>query len=479
MAAMDTRRMYTERMLLKKPLATHALLGVCAVFFVNQYMLDAFKVPYFGVLPWGANVPWDVMHGEYFRIAASLCVFGRPLQFVMHMMALLQVAVPFERVVGPLRMGVVFLLCALCGNAVDALWGHTVVGTGVVSGVWGLLAAFATLHVRFKKDRPVGLWRPVRWWVFTCVLCVLLPTLWPLTLDVYGPAVAVALGVVLGLLMRVHALLARPVWFKDGLWTPACAVLVGVLAVSLGLAVRMAAHPAQGPSADFGRRVLQAQGLDPRVLSALAWVLVTEPESTSEQLQSALLLARKGLEGQPQDPEAIDVLGTAYYRLNRFEEAIQEEHRALNKEPLSYYATQLGRFMVAQWQLSGAAVHVSGLGLQDVVLRLEPDKQHTWKAVLRLSERARKMATRKGLVVMGVLVKGKQSLGMVRVLVYGEQVPAVAEQVLEEVDLSDVSGEQPSLRMGVTLQREADVAVPEPPVSWYFWPPDVTAEMLP
>jgi tetratricopeptide (TPR) repeat protein len=87
-----------------------------------------------------------------------------------------------------------------------------------------------------------------------------------------------------------------------------------------GLAVLMQAVGRSEEAAEFYRRVLEIQADDVVAMNNLAWIICEE----QGKHQEAIEIAQKGLKIAPNYIDLIDTRGVAYYRLGRFDKAIQD-----------------------------------------------------------------------------------------------------------------------------------------------------------
>jgi Zn-dependent protease with chaperone function len=102
----------------------------------------------------------------------------------------------------------------------------------------------------------------------------------------------------------------------------------------------------------YFRLVLQVTPEDAQARNNLAWVLVTRPDARPEQLREGLELARQAAEAA-QQAYIWDTLAESYYRLRRYDAAVEAAGKALmlaeegagrGDVPLRYYRERLAAF---------------------------------------------------------------------------------------------------------------------------------------
>ena len=192
----------------------------------------------------------------------------------------------------------------------------------------------------------------------------------------------------------------------------ATAILVGAHVLGLGQAVLYAA------SFDITRRerasrvLLSDDALRANDLNNLAWGFVIDENTSRQTLELAELAARRAVERQPNEPAFRDTLATALYRVNKFDEAIENERRALAERPDTLMASQLSRFLVARLERDGP---ILGYGVEADSLDLEltdPDEKTGEPKHVRLQLED---PFDSGVTIFALLRRGDELLGMLQI----------------------------------------------------------------
>lgn len=86
---------------------------------------------------------------------------------------------------------------------------------------------------------------------------------------------------------------------------------------------------------------LEREGTSPGTLNGLAWYLATN----DTQLEGARVAAERASAAEPESFEILDTLGEVYFRLERYEDAVEAGEKALALSPEDeYLKSQLNRF---------------------------------------------------------------------------------------------------------------------------------------
>ncbi len=118
------------------------------------------------------------------------------------------------------------------------------------------------------------------------------------------------------------------------------------------LASRAVAREDHATAERYFRLVLQVTPEDPQALNNLAWVIVTRPGASASQLREGLRLAESAADAGAQ-AYIWDTLAESYFRLARYDAAIDAASRALalarqghgrGDVPLHYYRERLAAF---------------------------------------------------------------------------------------------------------------------------------------
>jgi rhomboid protease GluP len=96
------------------------------------------------LVAWGGNFGPNTSNGEWGRLVISMFVHSGPLHLLVNVVALVQVGLILERLVGPLLFTVVYFTAGILASVVSLYAGPVAVSvgsSGATSGTYGLLAA--------------------------------------------------------------------------------------------------------------------------------------------------------------------------------------------------------------------------------------------------------------------------------------------------------------------------------------------------
>jgi membrane associated rhomboid family serine protease len=102
---------------------------------------------------WQLFAPAIHNHGEYYRLLTSAFLHVSLLHVASNMLALFIIGPPLERLLGPWRFGVVYVLGALGGSAAVYAWGQVnTAEVGASGAIFGLFAAALVLVRKLGLD---------------------------------------------------------------------------------------------------------------------------------------------------------------------------------------------------------------------------------------------------------------------------------------------------------------------------------------
>lgn len=159
-----------------RPTVTIVLLVLLGLCFAATALGGAQHTP-FGLVRFGANAPALINAGQWFRLFSANFLHANLLHIYMNGMGLMVLGSQLERLLGPWRLSLIYLLSALGGSIASAVAARAAFSVGASTAIFGLLGALAVVNWRFRRELPAGFRQPLRWWVFILGLNAALPLL--------------------------------------------------------------------------------------------------------------------------------------------------------------------------------------------------------------------------------------------------------------------------------------------------------------
>ncbi len=354
---MQSQRNAAMVLLERKPWATHGLMGICGVFFLNMVMSSSIAPPT-QLIAWGALVPALLKTPqEIYRTLSHTVVLDGPLEALMAMLLLYHLGSALERLIGTARTIILYGICLMAGSA-----GVMLVGTrAIYAGPWALLAgvlgALFAIHRSKSASLPPGYRQPGGWALRAVVLMVLAPTFLPTDLVHIGAGFIV--GLIAGFMMPMElpkpllrgAVMLQSTFSRQAVLQPAfitACLLVGLFASALGASVVFA-------SRFDGEAARQSAALlieDPRTpateLNRMAWHWAIDPNAPESDVRVAENAARVAVMREPGEPMFSDTHAYTLNRLGSHEEAIALQREVVRMQPaMPIYARHLADFLIA------------------------------------------------------------------------------------------------------------------------------------
>ena len=345
------------------PQWSYFFIVVCAVIFVGQVLTNATlpgssdgltggdgHIRLTRLIAWGANAPALVADGEYFRLVTANFMHGGPVHFAFNIVGLWVVGRLVERIWGPWRFVILFLLTAVAGAAASTWITMPPLSLGVSTSLVGLVAAYFVIWLRFGSVLPPDYVVSSSSWL---LLVVVNGAIWAFTpgIDHWGHAGGGLAGAFL--VMLLHPLGSAPDFRQVGTMgtkVTAWLLLIAVWAAGVWTVVAAIKTPADRSLA----RVLTTESdRSAAVANNFAWVIVTSPSASAELLEAAKIASERAVENSPDDSiraHALDTLATAYYRLGRHEAAVDTSLRSVRLDPADVSLSQLSRFLQSYLQ---------------------------------------------------------------------------------------------------------------------------------
>lgn len=409
---MARREDLVRRVLGLRPTVTYVilatlLLGLAAQVFTGALTDDGDIIR---IASLGANVPDLVRAGEWWRLVTASFLHGSFLHIFVNGLSLIVVGQIVERIIGPWRLGIVYVVSCVGGALASAVLGHGTVSVGASTGIFGIFGALAVCNWHYRRELALGFKQPLELWAFNILLNVLLPFIFPF-IDLWGHFGGLVAGALMTyVLIAPHAQLvyARP---TSGIVKGIGIVAAVLVAVCVAFAVRSA-------TTTTDEKILSAADSSSDIgwMNAVAWEIARRPEPSAEVLAHAIRVAKRAVEHSKSDEQSgavRDTYATLLYRSGQLNEALDAEDKALREssavaevyqQPVDIQVgAQMGRFLDARFKKSGvravgydpAHLHVSIVG-QGIRVALDSPAP-------------------KGLVAYGILKRGSAREGIMRI----------------------------------------------------------------
>lgn len=368
LARMDQLEALGRILAIRHPLITGALLASIVLAFAAQFFFGGFD-RIFGLIPLGANAHVLVRQGQLDRLVTSNFLHINMVHLLLNGLVLAFFGAWLERLIGHVPFLLIYALSALAGASASTLVEFKVFSVGASAALYGLLGALAILHRRFMDEMPGPYRWPRSWWICLLLLCLLSN----------APVMIVDVTAHLGgfLSGSLLAILLFRAMGPAGIVTAAArqvrVLTIGLVVLCLACltigAKRAATRDVQDEIA-VAKCFARATRSSPRDLNEVAWAYVKDPDLTSGQLEVALEAAKRAVEEKPSFENYLDTLATAYYRLGRYDEAVETQRRTLEKKATKFTASQLVRFLRTQQEVEGCET-LGNVSVDSVILGLE------------------------------------------------------------------------------------------------------------
>jgi rhomboid protease GluP len=374
LAEMARRDAFGQSAVNFRPRVTFALLVMLVAAFIATFipsLLPGAEDSPFALVRYGANVPTLVRQGQWFRLFSANFLHANLLHIYMNGMGLLVLGAQIERLLGPWRFVLIYLLSAIGGSAASALAAHGALSVGASTAIFGLLGSMAIINWRFRRELPAGFRQPLRWWAFILGINAALPLL-VRQIDAaahvggFFAGVAVTCLVILGI-GRIQRGRETPFFLK--------LVTSLVTLVFCGALVQAVAHAFEPPARDemaMERAFVEDGSKEAEMLNAIAWKYATSETATAPQLDLARRAAEQAHALMPDEGAIKDTLATVYYRLGDFERAVALEAEVFSETDDDVFFSQLARFLDARQRARGSNAGLEPNANEGLALRAEP-----------------------------------------------------------------------------------------------------------
>ena len=339
-----------------RPRVTHAILISLFVAYGIQIVADDPADPsgLTTLIRLGGNVASLVKEGQIDRLItaswlhAPLSQPGGFMHIGLNALGIWMLGGLMERLLGPTRYFVVYVLSAIAGAAASTWGSGAAVSVGASTALLGLFGALAVVHLVHLRSIPPAVRQPTRWWIVIIGINLVIGLAVP-NIDHWGHGGGLAAGMAATLLLTLRWPPLDPAPRKDRLLRPLAYALLAVTISGLAWSGYRAAFGGPADLTVLGRQMMEDPDADPVMLNNHAYMIAISPDATREQLEMALAMAQRAHDQQPNDAYIMDTLGQVQWRLGNVDEAIDLARRSLGAEPnaqlRSMYATQLARFL--------------------------------------------------------------------------------------------------------------------------------------
>ncbi|MCC6807329.1 MAG: rhomboid family intramembrane serine protease [Deltaproteobacteria bacterium] len=304
------------------------------------FRLDA---PSDALVRFGAAVPVLVAAGQWERVVSAGFLHAFDMHLLVNVVSLFSIGALIERELGRARLLAIYLGSSIGGAWTSAAFARGPLSVGASTAIFGLLGAFAVMHIKYGDELPYGVRQSRRWWMIILLLNGGLSALVP---QIDG--IAHAAGFVVGGVMALIVLPRAP-QMPSSRWSVLVATALALVTViGLGRTVERARSPAW---TDDVFAAETAFATHPNVtapqLNDFAWRVAVDRNAPPRSLELALTAAERAVALQ-RHPAFLDTLAECEHRLLRDAKAAEIEKEALALGKSAIYATQLGRFLAGR-----------------------------------------------------------------------------------------------------------------------------------
>ncbi|MEZ4474163.1 MAG: rhomboid family intramembrane serine protease [bacterium] len=324
----------------QRPWATYTFLASVLLAFGLQLREGALTDP-IAMIRLGAGVPALIQEGEWFRLVSANFLHGVDVHIFANALAIWLLGSLLEKLVGPWRLVIVYLLSALGGAVASTLWSGAPMMVGASTAIFGLFGALVVTDRIYRWQVPPVMRQSIRWLVVVVAINVVLSLSVP-QIDKAAHLGGFVVGMAAAWLVLPRDRRLRP------LDPGGTRMWLGALALSAlfaGGLVR-AAQNARDFNPRTGLLVLAHHpDLPPELLNNTAWMVVIEPSTPPDALEVALEMAERAVAAVPDTPSFLDTRAGARFRLGQVEGALADERLAFALEPGPVYAAHLLRML--------------------------------------------------------------------------------------------------------------------------------------
>ena len=132
-----------------RPMVTWCLIIACVAMWVLTEFSGGSTNPWV-LMHFGANMPGLTLHGQWWRMVASVFLHVGAMHLLLNGYALYLFGAFVERATGRWGLFATFILSGVAGSAMSAYFGSHVVSAGASGGVFGLLGAAILISLRLR-----------------------------------------------------------------------------------------------------------------------------------------------------------------------------------------------------------------------------------------------------------------------------------------------------------------------------------------
>lgn len=308
--------------------STKALIIFMALGYVAELVVGAVK-PYtllggdpFILLTLGAYSGAFSGPEHWYRLVATLCLHAGLVHLYFNGVALWAVGGIVERLLGPSRYLIIFLVSGTVSAYLSGLSRDGEALVGASAGICGLIGSFWLLHLFRQSPIPRALRQPARSWLVFLLLNSALLLVFP-QIDWFAHLMGFLIGVVLtAVFIRRKMRLS-----VEGYGTKFVAMLAaGAALACLVQAVQMART--YEPTAMKRLMLTAGDKVSPDMVNMIAWDYVVADDTTRSQLTEALVACVKAIDRVPSNFHLRDTIASLHFRLGNLTEAKSEALKA-------------------------------------------------------------------------------------------------------------------------------------------------------
>jgi rhomboid protease GluP len=349
---------------------------ILLVFLVSVYLIQILvgtEDNEFKLIELGANVPFLVEGGQWYRLVTANFLHANLMHLVTNGIVLFFLGFWLERLIGSSRFLLIFLFSGIIGALCSTLFISLLLSVGASASVFGLLGALAFINWRFRGKLPGGYRIHSHAWLIILGINAAQPILIP-QIDIFAHLGGFIGGTSLAYLLYVNQRSLMEALSGSMLEKALTISLSGLFLFGSMQAVvhYLNLEKREADKIRISRTLLQSREENSAALNGVAWWLAIDRTTTNEILEMALGMATKAIEIERnrsnETPGFLDTLATIHYRLGHFNDAVEIQRDVLGQEEKVTFASQLARFLKALVEKGGPVVlgdvALSGISLQ-------------------------------------------------------------------------------------------------------------------
>jgi rhomboid protease GluP len=353
--AFNQRKKLTEQYLKNVPVATILLsTAILAGFLLQQIYTGGalYRLP--GV---GANSSVFLAQGEWFRFLSSSFLHSGIIHLLLNIAGLAALGYIIEGMLGSGRFFAIYTTSLFVGSLFSAVNG-SLLSVGASAALFGLLGAYACLHLLSRDQIPIGFVMRLRWWIGITALNLCLPLLIPridMAAHIGGFATGFFVTIIFTLRNNIPQLRLRTLRTPTSVSNFAAVLCVLAFGIALREVTTQYLDKKQRAAINFKvmRAMISTPGITPGELNSFAWKIAIDRKAYGSMIELAHDAALHAVQREPA-PHIADTLATVLYRMGNFDTALDIESRlaieAHSRGDKAIYGSQIVRFLQARSQ---------------------------------------------------------------------------------------------------------------------------------